>query len=189
MSRPRVGLSQDSYISTSAHFSSESGGISASLVPIIRLTDHGSVSDDGNNNTQTYNASIVTSTNSGSQDIHLTDPCFVNPPARFRHEDPDLHLIHAQARHITHDGSLNIAYPHAWAGHAHVHTGSGSIRFGGRNLNVTMNEDGSVDGFKREGQQDWGEINVSFQSGAGAIFFYVGWLLFNVTNFCYSCKT
>lgn len=160
----------------SAHFSSKSGGISASLVPIIRLAEHGSVSDDGNNNTQAENASLVTSTNSGCQDIHLTDPCFVNPPppARFRHEDPDLHLIHAQGRHFTHYGGLNIAYPQAWAGHAHAHTGSGSIHFGGRNLNVTMNEDGFVDGFKREGQQEWEEINVFFQSGAGAIFFYVG---------------
>ena len=160
--------------STSAQLSSDSGGISASLVPIIRLADHRGVSDDGNNNTQTYNASIVTSTNSGSPDIHLADPCFVNSPARFWHEYPNLQFLLAQARHITHDGSLNIAYPQAWAGHAHAHTGGGSIHFGGRNLNVTMNEDGSADGFKREGRKEWGEMNVPLESGAGAILFCVG---------------
>jgi hypothetical protein len=81
--------------STSARLSFESGGISASLIPIVRRTGYQDV-DNGNNNIQTNNASFVTSTSSGSQDIHLTGPYFVSSPARpFRYDYPDLGRLRA----------------------------------------------------------------------------------------------
>lgn len=160
--------------STSARLSSESGSISARLLPIVRLINSRNVGCKEEVNFVADAALISTWTGSGSQNVYLTSPCFVPFSGEAFEANSSVTGKPSLSHHDTQSGNLNINYPVAWTGNAHAQSESGNIAFDGKGLEVVSNEDGSVDGFKSEGQKEWRSINVSLGSEAGAILFNVG---------------
>lgn len=167
-------ISGQFFFSTLARLSSESGGISVRLLPIVRLINLRDVDGGEDENSIQNNALMTTWTGSGSQDVRLMDPCFVDFPANTTGAKSWVWGKPALVHHDTHEGTLNINYPQAWTGNAHARAESGNIAFDGRGLEIIRNGDGSVDGFKCEGQKEWGNMNVFLGSEAGAIIFHVG---------------
>jgi hypothetical protein len=167
-------ISGQFFFSTSARLSSKSGSISARLLPIVRLINSRNVDCKEEENFVANTALITTWTDSGSQNVHLMSPCFVPFSGETLKANSSVMGKPALSHHNTQRGTLNINYPSAWTGNAHARTESGNIAFGGNGLDVINNEDGSVDGFKYEGQREWRSINVSLGSEAGAIVFNVG---------------
>lgn len=152
--------------STSAHLSTASGEIDATLVPVY--------SDEFN-----QNVSVITQSLSGSQQVRLTEPVYVENPSSPSLSQTSSSLSPAQAKHISHGGaSMQITYPPQWAGNVHTKPGSWSISLAGQGLKVTRAEDGSIRGSKEgvDGEKWWGgrgDMDVSLDS-RGAVMFTVG---------------
>ena len=152
--------------STSAHLSTASGEIDATMVPVY---------SDGFN----QNVSVVTQSISGSQQIRLTEPVYAQNPSSSSLSQTSTSSSPAQAKHMSHGGaSMQITYPPQWSGKVYTKPDSGSISLAGQGLKVTRAEDGSVQGSKEgvDGEKWWGGrgiMDVSLDS-RGAVMFTVG---------------
>lgn len=167
-------ISGQFFFSTSARLSSESGSISARFLPVVRLMNSRKVDCKEEDYFVADTALLTTWTGSGSQNVYLTSPRFVPFSSETLEANSSITGKPALLHHDTQRGNLNINYPSAWTGNAHAQTESGNIAFGGNGLEIISNEDGSVDGFKYEGQKEWRSNNVSLGSKTGAILFNVG---------------
>ena len=152
--------------STSAHLSTTSGEVDTTLVPVYSLELN-------------QKMSMVTQSTSGSQQVRLTEPVYVENQSSTSPSKTSSSSSPAQAKHISHGGaSMQIAYPSQWAGKVHTKPDSGSISLAGQGLKVARAEDGSVLGSKEgvDGEKWWGgrgDMNVSLDS-KGAVMFTVG---------------
>lgn len=168
-------------VSLSTNLSTTSGSITVTIFP-LRLGQSQSATDNNN-------ISLVTSTDTGSQHIRLTEPISLGRSESEPWSEPESSPAvdrnspvpgsqKASASHSSGQGNMHIAYPAQWAGSVHGESVAGDVLLSGRGLAVTEGGDGSVDGIKldREGEDWWGaHMDVSLEAWReGTIFFYVG---------------
>ncbi|KAI9934263.1 hypothetical protein AWENTII_008667 [Aspergillus wentii] len=171
-------------VSSSVHLVTGTGSINAVLVPVTSMNQ-----DQG----QDHNVSVTTTSEEGSQQIHLTEPFYAdqvssslsslskNSPALGPNANSNSGKSDPAISHATHHsnrGSLQIAYPRQWAGSIHARS-EGSVNVGGLGVDITKDSDEVVDGVKKSDTSDderwWGSrMDVSLESSQGAVAFYVG---------------
>lgn len=151
---------------STAQLKTASGSISVSFTPVVSLDDPVNV------------ANLVTKSHSGSQSISVNEPLIIDS-SESAHSVEDTPSI--TASHSTGCGSIQVEYPHSWAGNVTA-LSSGSIAFGGEDLEVTEDGDGHTKAVKRpssdEQQREWwgsrGDMDVVLESrNSGAIVFHV----------------
>lgn len=156
---------------TAAHLESRSGHISASFTPVVSTEDTG------------IHAKILTETYSGAQGITLTEPLFIYP-SKEAADAEDAFLTSSSSTtssHTTHSGSIDVNYPHSWAGDVEASSMSGSIILNGDGLEVTEQGRGYAKGIKYPGNDEehkwWGsrgDMDVQIVSTqSGSIMFHV----------------
>ncbi|CRG85826.1 hypothetical protein PISL3812_02836 [Talaromyces islandicus] len=156
--------------SSSAHVESQTGTISASLIPIVssRASSFG-------------NTTLFTSTHSGSQNVVLANPFRVASSAADGSGE-GVSLGHATSTHVSDVGHIDVVYPNSWAGTVEASTHAGSICMDGPGLEVSKDGQGHASGVKyadedSEGPEWWGsrgDMDVSLKAKAsGSINFVV----------------
>lgn len=164
--------------SHSISLSSSSGSITANLIPLVYSTSPPE--------SDSQNVSVQTHTQTGSQQVCLTEPIFVGSSDGSGSGSVDRNSYYppvgssgsaySHASHRSDTGSMHISYPKQWAGNVHAESGA-SILLSGRGLEVKEG-DGVVDGRKdSEGEHEsgkwWGgKMDVSLGSAEGAIMFF-----------------
>lgn len=173
--------------SSSARLSTDTGSISAALIPVV-IPEHGPLAesyDSNPGNSSSTPVSIETVTGTGSQQINMHAPVF---PAASDASSTSTRAGKpaARASHVVGEtGSLHIRYPPQWAGtvHAHSEQQQGAICLDGKGLVVSKDGQGSADGHKDPVEDDgayawWGgrgDMAVSLEvDGSGSIMFAVG---------------
>ncbi|OJD14972.1 hypothetical protein AJ78_04727 [Emergomyces pasteurianus Ep9510] len=188
------------------NISTLSGSISANLIPIVFLPNedeepprdpHDPYHPPGDGRDDTIpahhaNISIITSTETGSTHISLSEPVFPPPPeqpAKKSTNKPGPPQKGKQiprsitAHHIAHgSGSLAVSYPPSWAGRVHATTsGKGRVRLGGEGLQVHPGNQTVADGVRYPNPEDewdalwWGAsglMNVTIASNGGMVDFF-----------------
>jgi hypothetical protein len=154
--------------SSSAHVETRTGTISTTLIPVV------------SSGYPANNATLVTRTHSGSQNIALTNPLRV---ASSDNSSPDDSVVaHATSSHISDSGHINVVYPHSWAGTVEAAAHSGSICLDGPGLEVSKDGQGHASGVKSaeenpESPEWWGsrgDMDVLLEAeGSGSITFFV----------------
>lgn len=153
---------------TSANLETQSGYISASFVPVV--------SPD-----EVVHATLTTTTVSGGQDISVGEPLIIDASDE-TYPAGTGEMSTSSSSHTSQAGSLQIKYPHSWAGHVEAFTKSGWIGLGGDGVEVVEQTQGHAVGVKspdRDHQKHgwWGsrgDMDVVLEStGSGSIQFYV----------------
>ncbi|KAH8692798.1 hypothetical protein BGW36DRAFT_430544 [Talaromyces proteolyticus] len=155
--------------SSSAVIESESGTISATLLPIVSSEG---VSDP----------TLVTRTGSGSQSLVLGNAYVVGTS-----EEGDGYSMitasgHASSSHSSDSGSIYVKYPGSWAGTVEAEAHGGTICLDGEGLEVSKDGQGHASGVRYPDEDDekpewWGsrgDMDVSLEArGSGSINFFV----------------
>lgn len=153
---------------TSAKLETQSGYISASFVPVV--------SPD-----EVVHATLTTATVSGGQDISVGEPLIIEASDK-TYPAGTGEMSTSSSSHTSQSGSLQIKYPHSWAGHVEAFTKSGWIGLGGDGVEVIEQTQGHAVGVKnpdRDHQKHgwWGsrgDMDVVIEStGSGSIQFHV----------------
>lgn len=153
---------------SSANLKTQSGHISASFVPVV--------SPD-----EVVHATFTTETVSGAQDISVSEPLIIDASDRTYPAGTGV-MSTSSSSHTSQSGSLQIKYPHTWAGHVEAITKSGWIGLSGDGLEVTEETKGHTVGVKNpnsgDKKHDWwgsrGDMDVVIEStGSGSIQFHV----------------
>jgi hypothetical protein len=153
---------------TSASLETQSGHISASFVPVV--------SPD-----EVVHATLTTETVSGGQDISVGEPLIIDASDK-TYPAGTGEMSTSSSSHTSQSGSLQVKYPHSWAGHVEAFTQSGWIALGGDGLEVTEQTHGHAVGVKNPDSDNkrhgwWGsrgDMDVVIEStGSGSVQFYV----------------
>ncbi|KKZ61790.1 hypothetical protein EMCG_00517 [[Emmonsia] crescens] len=188
------------------NISTVSGSISANLIPLVFLPyedeepprdpdDPYHPPSDGRDDivpVHRANISIITSTETGSTHLSLSEPFFPplpEQPAKKSTNKPGPPQKGKQiprsitAHHIAHgSGSLAVVYPPSWAGRVHAaSSGKGRVRLGGEGLLVRPGNQTVADGVRYPDPEDewdapwWGAsglMNVTIVSDGGMVDFF-----------------
>ncbi|GFG04445.1 hypothetical protein IFM61392_03322 [Aspergillus lentulus] len=119
----------------SARLISGGGDITAMLIPVI-----GGVGEDCTRE-MWRNVSIATETGAGEQRVHVTEPYVLGSKPE---AGVEANYVVAGC-HVAGKGSMEVAYPAAWAGNVHVRTEGGSVRLEGEGMEVVESGEGIVD--------------------------------------------
>ncbi|KAL2360752.1 hypothetical protein RJZ56_006360 [Blastomyces dermatitidis] len=185
--------------------STVSGSISANLIPLVFLPYEGEEPPydphdpyhppgDGRGGfvpAHRANVSIITSTETGSTHLSISEPFFPPPPepAKKSPNKPEPPQKGKQvprsitAHHIARgSGSLAVVYPPSWAGRVHASSsGKGHVRLGGEGLLVRHGNQTVADGVRYPDPEDewdapwWGAsgmMNVTVASNGGMVDFF-----------------
>ncbi|PGH10395.1 hypothetical protein GX51_00153 [Blastomyces parvus] len=185
--------------------STVSGSISANLIPLVFLPyedeepphdphDPHYPPGDGRGDfvpAHRANISIITSTETGSTHLSISEPFFPPPPepAKKSTNKPTppqkgKHIPRSiTAHHIARgSGSLAVVYPPSWAGRVHASSsGKGHVRIGGEGLLVRPSNQTVADGVRYPDPEDewdapwWGAsgmMNVTVASNGGMVDFF-----------------
>lgn len=153
---------------TSASLKTQSGHIAASLVPVISPDD-------------VVHATLTTETGSGAQVITVGEPIVIAASDK-TYPTGTGEISTSSSSHTSQSGSLQILYPHSWAGHVEAFSQSGWIGLRGDGLEVTKEAQGHAVGVKNPDsdnkKHEWwgsrGDMDVVIESTvSGSIHFQV----------------
>ncbi|OAX77846.1 hypothetical protein ACJ72_07850 [Emergomyces africanus] len=187
------------------NISTLSGSISANLIPLVFLPyedeepphdPHEPYHPPGHGRdsipAHRANISIVTSTETGSTHLSLSEPFFPPPPEQPAKKATNKPGPPQQGKHIPRSitahhiargsGSLAVVYPPSWAGRVHAaSSGKGRVRLGGEGLQVRPGNETLADGVRYPDPEDewdapwWGAsglMNVTIVSNGGMVDFF-----------------
>ncbi|EEH04965.1 conserved hypothetical protein [Histoplasma capsulatum G186AR] len=182
--------------------STVSGSISANLIPLVFLPDEDeepprdprdpwNPPGDGRDDVvpaHRANISIITSTETGSTHLSLSEPFFPTPPEQSTKKagqpQKGKHIPRSiTAHHIARgSGSLAVVYPPSWSGRVHgASSGKGHVHLGGEGLLVRSGNQTVADGVRYpEPEDEWdapwwgasGIMNVTITSNGGTVDFF-----------------
>ncbi|EED20023.1 conserved hypothetical protein [Talaromyces stipitatus ATCC 10500] len=152
---------------TSALLESDAGHIAASFVPVVSPDEF-------------VHATLTTDTDSGAQQISLSEPLIID--ASGKTYPGDTGLSKTSAWHTSNSGHIQVSYPHSWAGNVEAVSSSGWTALKGDNLQVIEHSRGHAVGIKQPNNDDddrqpkwWGsrgDMEVALESsGSGSIEF------------------